>query len=69
MDIFSKDRWRDIASAARKAGASDWQVYKWKFRRSIPDGWHLRLLVAAREAGVPLAEEELLSTTSRSEVA
>jgi len=69
MDMFSRERWRSIAEVAREAGASDWQVNKWKTRRAVPGDWHLKLLAAARERGVALSEEELLSTTSRKEVA
>jgi len=44
-------------------------VELWGRRGVIPGRWHLPLLALARERGVPLSEEELLSTTSRKEVA
>ena len=65
MDMLSGDRWRSIAAVAREIGATDWQVNKWRVRRSIPGSWHLKLLAAARERGVTLTEAELLSTTNR----
>ena len=65
MDIFSAERWPSITAVAMSEGATDWQVTKWRTRRAVPGSWHLKLLAAARKRGVPLTEEELLSTTNR----
>jgi hypothetical protein len=65
MDIFSPERWPSIAAAAKLAGASEWQVRKWRVRRSIPGGWHLKLLGACMSRGVSLSSNELLSTQSQ----
>ena len=65
MDIFSPERWPAIAASAKLAGASDWQIRKWRVRRSIPGGWHLKLLKACVSRGVSLSSDELLSTASQ----
>jgi hypothetical protein len=62
MDVFSPERWPQIAAAAKSAGAKDWQVRKWRSRKDIPGSWHLKLLKACVGLGVSLSADELLST-------
>lgn len=44
---------------------SEKAVWQWERRNRIPGRWHLPLLHLARERGVPLSDDELLSTASR----
>lgn len=41
-------------------------VEQWSRRDRIPGVWHLPLMRLARQQGVSLTDDELLSTTSRS---
>jgi hypothetical protein len=63
--IFSQERWPAIAGAAKEAGASDWQVRKWRTRKEVPGSWHLRLLRSCISRGISLSADELLSTQSQ----
>jgi hypothetical protein len=45
-------------------GANQSAVSMWRARGGIPGKWHLPLLRLARERGVELSDEELLSTTN-----
>ena len=65
MDMFSPERWPAIASAAKSVGAKDWQVRKWRVRRSVPGAWHLKLLGVCVARGISLSSDELLSTQSQ----
>ena len=40
-------------------------VWNWPWKGFVPAKWHLPLLRLARDRGVELSEDELLSTTSR----
>ena len=42
---------------------SEKAVFMWERRGGIPGKWHLPLLRFARERGVELSDDELLSTT------
>ena len=48
---------------------SEKAVFMWERRGGIPGKWHLPLMRLAREQGVELSEDELLSTTSRGRAA
>ena len=48
---------------------SEKAVFMWERRGGVPGKWHLPLLRLARERGVELSEDELLSTTNRGRAA
>ena len=53
-----------IREAGSLAGAKPEAIKKW-FQRGVPGKWHLALLKVAREHGIDLSEDDLLSTTRR----
>lgn len=53
------------AAIASAFDLSEKAVWQWSNRNSIPGRWHLSLLRLARERGVELTDDELLSATRR----
>ncbi len=61
--------WDRIDPLAEELGVSDEARRKWREREAVPGTWHLPLMRLAREQGVQLSEDDLLSTTSRGRAA
>lgn len=68
MELFSQERWPQIAALAKAIGVNDWQAKKWRARRRIPPAWHLSLLAEARRQRVRLTAEELMEFRPRQRV-
>ena len=59
IDLFG-----GTGAIAELLGANKSAVSMWRTRDGVPGKWHLPLLRLARERGVELSEDELLSTTN-----
>lgn len=64
MNMFADGRWPTIALAAKAAGATTHQVYRWKTQRKIPGSWHLKLMQSCERRGIRLTRGELLKAQS-----
>lgn len=53
-------RWLAVCALAKKKGATEVAIAKWKQRGAIPDGWHAPLLADPRAKNIPLEAKDFL---------
>ena len=54
---YTPEQWQSIETQARKLGASEEQIRKWRHREAVAATWHAKLIKSDRKLLAAFAQE------------